>query len=401
MAITLLILSIIAAWFSWQLVKLLRNYIIVRTLGLPILFTPFGLVNPVWKIGESYLAPLLRRLPFGLANFVEYSSVSCLFTDRYMRHAQLGPAYVVVSPAENVIIIADAAAAMDVLLRRTDFDKPEGVYKPLELFGPNVDTVNGGDWQRHRRLTTPPFSERNSKLVWKESLVQANDMLRTWMSKGRAGIGGVEQDAMTLALHVIASAGFGKSYPFSGGVQYPAEGHSLSYREALNLVLTNVFLTIIIASVSLPSILLPRKVAEVKQGLIEFKQYMVEMVEEERRSSRHHGSEKDNLMSILIRAAASDGNDKGRKGFTDNEIFGNLFIFNLAGHHTTANTIVYALVMLSAHPQWQDWVYEELTTVFEGKEKVEDWDYNSAFPQLKRCLAVMVSSIHGVESTRS
>lgn len=98
-------------------------------------------------------------------------------------------------------MIADASAA-DEIMRSKEFIKPEALYKPLELFGPNVNTMNGEDWQRHRKVTTPPFNERNSKLVWKEGIKQANGMLKTWTEVGESGVVGTEEDTMTFALHV-------------------------------------------------------------------------------------------------------------------------------------------------------------------------------------------------------
>ncbi len=72
-------------------------------------------------------------------------------------------------------------------------------------------------------------------------------------------------------------------------------------------------------------------------------------------------------------------------GYADSK--SNIFAYNLAGHETTANTVAYALVLLAAHPQYQDWVREEIMQV----QNILAGDYNSSFPRLQRCLAVMVS----------
>ena len=155
------------------------------------------------------------------------------------------------------------------------------MYKPLELFGPNLNTVEGDTWQRHRRITTPPFNERNGDLVWRESISQAGDMLRSWMSASCArGVASRESDTMTLALHVLTAAGFGKSYKFAGGLTKPADGHSMTYREALKIVLKNPLVTIIVSSAQFPEWMLPHKVVKVSEAIGNFKAYMTEMVEE-------------------------------------------------------------------------------------------------------------------------
>ncbi len=45
---------------------------------------------------------------------------------------------------------------------------------------------------------------------------------------------------------------------------------------------------------------------------------------------------------------------------------------------------------MATDPGLQTWIREELEYVFGGKEVVEEGDYEKAFPQLKRCLALMV-----------
>jgi len=60
-----------------------------------------------------------------------------------------------------MVVVGDAGAVEDVLARRKDYIKPPNIYGSLDLFGRNVDSVNGEDWQRHRKITTPPFNERN------------------------------------------------------------------------------------------------------------------------------------------------------------------------------------------------------------------------------------------------
>lgn len=251
-----------------------------------------------------------------------------MFKARHSFQEKYGPAFIIVTPEEIELIIADAEASDDVLNRRKDFIKPEKMYQPLEIFGPNVDTVNGEDWQRHRRITTPPFNERNSSHVWRESLSQASGMLKSWTATRNEAVTSLTADTLTLALHVLTSAGFGKSYAFDSGLTTLSDGHTLSYRDSLRKILDNIFGSIIITSVGLPPALLPRKLKELKTAISEFREYMFKMVEEEKSSVKHVDAEKDNLLSVLVRISEREGESKGRNGLTDQEIFGNLFIYS-------------------------------------------------------------------------
>src|ERR1700722_10731706 len=44
------------------------------------------------------------------------------------------------------------------------------------------------------KITTSPFNEHNSGLVWAESLRQAREMLQVWLSKSDEGITGTAED---------------------------------------------------------------------------------------------------------------------------------------------------------------------------------------------------------------
>lgn len=76
------------------------------------------------------------------------------------------------------------------------------------------------------------------------------------------------------------------------------------------------------------------------------------------------------------------------KGLTVDEIFGNIFVINFAGHDTTANTLSFGLLLLAAYPEVQDWVAEELDGLDEDNIKEH---YGELFPRLLRCRAVLVS----------
>jgi cytochrome P450 len=394
-----IIASIMVALLLYPLLTLTQNYLRVRTLGLPIVFSPFGRLNPFGVITQPYIAPFLTRLstisdPFSIfQNFVDYSTNSCFFLSRYTLHECYGPAFFIVTPGLTELVIADAPAAAEVQTRRKDFIKNELNYKPLEILGPNVVTLNGEAWARHRRITTPPFNERNSALVWKQSLLQASAMLKSWIGKGERGVGNTLGDTMALALNVLMAAGFGKRFEFGGGSKEEKGDSMSSYRNALSIVLGNLYGAIMTSMLmGLPSWALPKKFLDMKSALKEAEEYILKMIEEERAGLVEKSSEGDNLMSVLLKASESEAMGKGRMVLSDEEIVGNLFIYNLAGHDTTSNTLAYAVIMLATDAKVQDWLHEEITSVFEV-ESVEKWNYERSFHQLKRCLAVLVSLI--------
>lgn len=199
---------------------------------------------------------------------------------------------------------------------------------------------------------------------------------------------------MTIALHVLISGGLGKSHSFSGGAGNVAAGHTMSYRDSLKIILRNNLTAIILNSLPVPAAMLPTKLQEVKVAVAEFKSQMHEMIEEARTRVEKLDLEKENLLTTLVRALDAMSHGKSRNGLSREEIMGNLFIYNVAGHDTTANTLCYAIYLLAADPFLQEWIREELRLVFPGHDNVESWQYEKAFPELKRCLALLVSSLN-------
>ena len=209
------------------------------------------------------------------------------------------------------------------------------------------------------------------------------------MSKERNGVEGTPTDPMTRTLHALI-VGLGRTYEFDGGTTILEGNHKISYRDALSVILNNLFVAIFISSTALPTALLPLKLREVKHALQEFRDYMKEMMEEDTKSLYEIEAKKDNLMTVLLRASESrDGN--GRNGLSDQEILGNLFIYNVGGHDTTANTLAYCIILLSVELIIQEWIREEIQSVFGVEGDIKDWEYETAFTRLKRCFALMVS----------
>lgn len=386
--------SALLAWSVWVSISLAKNYRTARSIGLPVVICPVTSLNPLWIIGYR-LFPLvlkLRHLPFGLGRWVRSSYFGWNFVEKHAIHDELGDIFAIASPSSIEVVVADPQAAHAIFSRRKDFIKPALLYDQLNLFGRNLDTVEGEDWQRHRKLTAPSFNERTSSLVWDEASRQAKAMLDAWCRLGAKGTRETVRDTATLALHVLTSAGLGVTYEWGQGVQHLPPGHTMSYRESLSVCLQNVLPLNIFSKRVLALNFMPSKTQKIGRALQEFQLYMDEMLAHER-SSAAKQSRSWNLMGALVRASEdSDHSLEGKETkhrLTDEEVFGNIFIYNFAGHETTANTVAFALVLLAAYPQYQDWLSEEIHTVV-GNSPEEALQYEIVFPKFHRCLAVMV-----------
>lgn len=159
----------------------------------------------------------------------------------------------------------DPSVISQIASRRSDFPKPTALYTSLDVYGKNIITTEGEQWRIHRKITSPPFAEKNNVLVWQETLYQAQEMLGSWMGKegeGNRTVHRLMDDTLRLSLYIISKAGFGVrlQWPNAGEEQMRqpdqaagdpndpskirneghSETHTMSYTYSLHVVLEHI-----------------------------------------------------------------------------------------------------------------------------------------------------------------
>ncbi|KAI4249401.1 MAG: hypothetical protein L6R42_009010, partial [Xanthoria sp. 1 TBL-2021] len=260
--------------------------------------------------------------------------------------------------------------------------------------------AEGSDWQRQRKLTATPFNEQKSSSVWSESLRQASDMLHFWTLYGSDGTKYCAEDVRTLAINVLAFAGFQKSYPFKGSQQAEiTERTPSTYRDALAIILQNVLILLVVPSQVFSLPFLPTRWTQVGWAKTAFRRYMLDQIADEKQLMSEGKAGSGTLVSNLVRASeqpqdpGSSNVGKTQKPLSIDEILGNIFVFNFAGHDTTSISLAYALFLLVAHPEVQDWISEEINFYLGSEPDPTTWQYENTFPKLQRCLAVLLETL--------
>lgn len=241
------------------------------------------------------------------------------------------------------------------------------------------------------------------KLVWSESLDQAKQMLATWTTTTAStdGIFSVAKDTRTLSLNVLAATGFRRSFSFRSASEGEAKSDAaFTYRDALSIVLDNAILLMLIPRRYLSLSFLPKSLQRIGKAADEFKIHMERMLAEETEAFKTGQQGAGGLMTSLVKASNThdtkgDGPSQPH-GLSVEEIYGNIFVINFAGHDTTANTLAFSMYLLATEPTVQAWVAEEVRSVIADED---DWDYARLFPQLLRCRAVLVSRLAPTHST--
>ncbi|OAP63844.1 hypothetical protein AYL99_03071 [Fonsecaea erecta] len=385
------LVTLYGLWVASTLWNLFKNYLSARKTGLPIVVFPFNNYHPIWMILSVPLRPFFERfLPAWVYRPINLATYGFEFRDKTALFEKGSPAFVLVTAGSNELSLMDPELATEVLKRIKDFPNTDIAGVILNIFGPSLITTNGENWARQRRLIAPNINEKISGLVFGESCRQAREMLDSYMHDLR----GVTDDTMRgmkrVAINVLGAAGFGISQPWKEETSSRPRGYRTTYMEATKAVVENV-----IEAAVLPAKLLTLPVFAASWQLIghaknEFPLHTRAMLENERTLQRDSSEPRSNLMSMLVRL--SDSSKAGSQGLSEEEMLGNLFIFTSAGFDTTANTMAYALALLATYPEWQDWLYEEISAVV-GDAGADDLEYMEIYPRLPRCLALMLETM--------
>lgn len=246
--------------------------------------------------------------------------------------------------------------------------------------------------QRQRRIIAPNLNERISMTVWNESCEQAESML-AYLLKGPTNktLSGLR----CLAINVLGRAGYGQHQAWTPQLEDTADewvDARGAYFKTISLVADMLLIASLFPAWILKLPIWPPAVRSLGAHVEKMPSYTKQMLNEEREFAAEGSSSKDNLLNMLVRFSdqAKEG-DAGTSGpslsLTEDEISGNLFLFSAAGFDTTAHTMGFAVTLLAAYPEWQDWMREELLNIY---KEAPHWKYEEVFPRCPRTLAVMV-----------
>ncbi|PBK99821.1 cytochrome P450 [Armillaria gallica] len=301
--------------------------------------------------------PLVYFLPPipGLTRGTNY-----FFNKKYEVYKQTGwdiVACVTAFPAWSYFLIADPAVTKHITSARVSFPKAMLLYRALCIFGPNIVASEGDTWKKYRKISAPAFSDRNNRLVWEESLNITRDLINTvWKDKDVVNVEHVVGVTLPIALNVVGVAGFGRKTTWQADTVI-TPGHTMSFHDALQLVSSGIALKIIVPRWAMGLI---ARWAQIRAAFDELETYMLEMIRARRTAEKE---ERYDLFSSLLDANDDEGLLEGETKLTDRELLGNIFVFLLAGHETTAHTLAFTFALLALYPDQQEILYRHIKTV--------------------------------------
>jgi cytochrome P450 len=329
----------------------------------------------------------VKSLPFGLGDWYTYTDLGWPTEDGTKTVDRLGDTFVLVTPTRNQICTTYPPAVSAIYKDVKNWIMPDPFSQVFSFYGQNVSSTNGVEWQRHRKITAPAFNDQTMHYVWEESAQRTVKDLK-FLSRKATTLADMRSDVNILAMNVLVAVGFGQDTELS----IIPPGHRESLMDSLGFIVKNVFVAVLFASLKAPDLILPRMLRQLKLSVSEFRLYMEEAVLRQLQTKK---SSKPSLLQAMVDANEAEKTQLQKASerpsyLTNTELYGNLFVFNLAGYETTAGTMTFALPYLALHPAAQEWVIEEVDKHFKNSANPA---YSTTYPKLVRCMAFMYETL--------
>lgn len=248
----------------------------------------------------------------------------------------------------NFFLLSHPKYIEDVLvIHHRDFDKNRPNLRARRVMGEGLVTSNGDFHLRQRRLIQPAFSRQhiaNYANVMTECALRTREYWQEGMTLD------IAEEMLYLSLAIIGKTLFGAD------LEADAKGTSEALAAFMEWSTRPVvpFFSKLLEKLPLPS-------SRRRKKAIDQVDTVIYRIINERRAS---GMEKDDLLSLLLRARDEEGDGRG---MTDKQVRDEAVTLFLAGHETTANALTWTWYLLSQNPDAEAKLHNEIDTVLAGK----------------------------------
>ncbi|KAL8126831.1 hypothetical protein AgCh_013940 [Apium graveolens] len=242
---------------------------------------------------------------------------------------------------------------------------PKLVAHPIfNIFIQGLISLNGSEWALHRRLLNPAFHTEKLKGMLPAFDLCCREMTIKWMEMIGEGRNSCELDVWPffhrLTSDVISRTAFGSCYQ-DGRKVFELQVEQADYAfKALQ-------------SVYLPgSRFLPTKRNQRMKEIDKEVRFLVRgIIDKKMKAMKEGEASADDLLGILLEANSKElGQGNRNNGMSIEDVIEECKAFYFAGQETTSTLLVWTLVLLSMHPDWQDRARLEVLQVI-GDDKLD------------------------------
>ncbi|XP_019096172.1 PREDICTED: cytochrome P450 72A13-like [Camelina sativa] len=354
-SLTVSVALVVVSWWVWRTLKwvwfkpkMLESYL--RRQGLP---------------GTSY-TPLVGDLKRNVNMFTEAISKPIKLTDditpRVMPHPlqmfkNHGRSFFTWLGPTPTITIMDPEQIKEVFSNVYDFQKAQ-TFLLGNLIATGLINYDGDKWAKHRRIINPAFHLVKLKKMVPAFHQSCSDVVCEWdklvSDKGSSCEVDIWPWLVSMTADVISRTAFGSNYK---------EGQRIFELQAelVHLIIQAFWKVYIPGYRYLPT----KSNRRMKAAAGEIQVILRGIVNKRLRAREAGKAPNDDLLGILLESNL--GEAKGN-GMSTEDVMEECKLFYFAGQETTSVLLVWTMVLLSQHQDWQARAREEVKQVFGDKE---------------------------------
>ncbi|XP_057792339.1 cytochrome P450 CYP72A219-like [Salvia miltiorrhiza] len=264
------------------------------------------------------------------------------------------------------VSITDPEIVREIFAKNYVFLKPSG--NPVARMFKGVATYETDKWAKHRKLINPTFHVEKLKHMIPAFHLSCADMLSKWDEIVPEG-GSCEVDVwphlQTMTSDVISRTAFGSSYEEGTKI------FQLQREQAEGIIEAT-------RHVSIPgwSFLPTKKNRRMKKIVAEIESLVLGIIDKRMKAMEAGEASMDDLLGILLESNAKEMKENGNaSGMTIKEVMEECKVFYFAGQETSASLLVWTMILLSKHHDWQARARDEVLQAF-GRDKPDYQDLN-------------------------
>ncbi|CAI9088911.1 OLC1v1023366C2 [Oldenlandia corymbosa var. corymbosa] len=260
-----------------------------------------------------------------------------------------------------VLIITDPKMIKDITYKHTIFQRP--TLSPLDrLLVTGLFIKEGDEWAKRRKIINPAFTLEKLKNMVPSMYVSCRELVDKW----ETSIQGKESceidvwpDFANLTADVISRTAFGSRFE---------EGRRIfELQRELFFLIYQCSQTIYIKG----SRFLPTKRNRRMKGIFRESNAIMRDLIKKREERMKDEENSEDLLGILLESNLKEIKENGNKkscGLTTDDVVEECNLFYFAGQETTSNLLVWTMIMLGIHRDWQEKAREEVSQVFGNNE---------------------------------
>ncbi|XP_057792293.1 cytochrome P450 CYP72A219-like [Salvia miltiorrhiza] len=260
---------------------------------------------------------------------------------------------------DPAVFIWDLDMIREILSKPLIFQKPSNPTG--EVLAKGLVSYEGDKWAKHRRLINPAFHLEKIKKMAPSFYMSCCDMLSEW-EKMVPSEGAFELDVwpylQTLTSDAISRTAFGSSYE---------QGRKIfELQKELASLLMKATISFFIPGFRYLPTRTNRRIDHIRK---EVESLLLDLIDKRMKAIEAGEAITDNLLDTLLESNFKEIQQKGNKfGMSLQDVVEECKLFYIAGQETTVALLVWTMILLGKHTDWQDRAREEIRGAFGGRQ---------------------------------